>query len=189
MNTHNANDCPWTGNDALMLEYHQFEWGIPQHDDRKLFEFLILESFQAGLSWKIILHKRENFRRAFDNFDAVKIAKYDENLVSELMQDKSIVRNQLKIRATIANAIAFLAIQAEFGSFDAYIWQFTDRKTIINHWKTIQELPCKTEISDAMSKDLLKRGFKFVGSTICYSFMQAVGMVDDHLDSCTYKSR
>ena len=180
-------DCPWTGNDALMTEYHNYEWGIPVHDDVKLFEFLVLEGFQAGLSWKIILHKRENFRKAFDNFDAKKIAHYDEDVVQGLMKDASIVRNQLKIRATIANAKALLQVQREFGSFDKYIWQFTGGETRINHWQTMTELPCKTPLSDAMSKDLLKRGFKFVGSTICYSFMQAVGMVDDHLESCSRK--
>ena len=183
-----TNDCSWTGGDALMKAYHNEEWGKPLHDDNALFELLNLEGFQAGLSWKIVLHKRENFRKAFDGFDANIIQHYSEDKVNELMQDASIVRNQAKIRATIGNTKAFLAIQKEFGSFDSYIWRFTDHKTIINSIHSMEDLVPKTTISDQMSKDLLKRGFKFVGSTICYSFMQACGMVDDHFNGCSCKT-
>lgn len=178
------NNCTWPGNDALMQEYHDKEWGVPVHDDRKLFEFMVLDAFQAGLSWKTILHKRENFRRAFDNFEAEKIALYDEAKIQELISDASIIRNKGKIRSTVRNAQLFLKIQKEFGSFDNYIWQFTGHKTFVNHFKTNAEIPAKTAESDAMSKDLIKRGFKFVGSTICYAFMQAAGMVNDHLEGC-----
>jgi DNA-3-methyladenine glycosylase I len=178
-------DCTWPSNNALMIEYHDKEWGVPLHDDRKLFEFIILDAFQAGLSWNTILNKRKNFEKAFDNFNAVKISKYDEKKYEALMNDAGIIRNRLKIQATITNAKAFLQVQKEFGSFDKYIWQFTGGKTIVNKWKTLKELPAKTKESDAMSKDLLKRGFKFVGSTICYAFMQAAGMVNDHIVSCT----
>lgn len=167
-----------------MAAYHDEEWGVPVHDDRLLFEFLILEGAQAGLSWSTILNKRENFRRAFDNFDARKIARYDARKVKALLSDPGIVRNRLKIAATIQNAKAFLAVQKEFGSFDAYIWQFVDGKPIQNCRKSMREVPASTPESDAMSKDLLKRGFKFVGSTICYAYMQAVGMVNDHLTDC-----
>ena len=180
-------DCTWPGTDALMLAYHNEEWGVPLHDDRKLFEFMVLDAFQAGLSWKIVLHKRENFRRAFDNFDVSIIALYDEERIQLLMQDASIVRNQSKIRATVANAKAFLSIQAECGTFDNYIWQFTGGKTILNQPHGNGDIPAKSAESDAMSKDLLSRGFKFVGSTICYAFMQAAGMVNDHLEGCKYK--
>jgi DNA-3-methyladenine glycosylase I len=176
--------CNWPGNDALMIEYHDNEWGSPVHNDQKLFEFLILDAFQAGLSWKTILHKRENFRRAFDQFDYKIIANYDESKKNELMQDTGIIRNRLKIESTVTNARAFLNIQKEFGSFDAYIWQFTGGKMLVNHWISLSEIPVKTAESDAMSKALLKRGFKFVGSTICYAFMQAAGMVNDHLVDC-----
>lgn len=184
MNQTDTTSCPWPGNDALMQKYHDEEWGNPVHDDRKWFEFILLDAFQAGLSWKTILHRRENFRRAFDNFDVVKISKYDEARIQELMQDAGIIRNQAKIRSTVGNAQAFLRIQQEFGSFDAYIWQFTDGKTIDNQITDIKNMPVRTEISDKMSKDLMKRGFKFVGSVICYSFMQAAGMVNDHLMNC-----
>lgn len=180
-------DCTWPGNDALMRDYHDFEWGIPLHDDRKLFEFMVLDAFQAGLSWRTILHKRENFRRAFENFDVEEIALYDEDRIQELMQDASIIRNQAKIRATVVNAKVFLLIQAEFGTFDRYIWQFTGGKTLLNHPTCNAEILCKSAESDAMSKDLINRGFKFVGSTICYSFMQAAGMVNDHLVRCSKK--
>ena len=180
-----TNDCNWPGNDALMKTYHDTEWGVPLHDDKKLFEFMVLDAFQAGLSWKTILHKRENFRRAFDDFDVEKISNYTEEKIQELMIDASIIRNQAKIRATVGNAKAFLQTQKEFGTFDKYIWQFTGGKTIDNHFKTTSEIPAKSPESDAMSKDLLKRGFKFVGSTICYAFMQAAGMVNDHLESCS----
>jgi len=177
-------DCSWPGNDELMRKYHDEEWGTPLHEDCKLFEFMLLDAFQAGLSWKTVLHKRENFRQAFDNFNVEKIALYDENKILELMQDVSIIRNQAKIRATVINAQAFLNIQAEFGSFDKYIWQFTASKTLVNEFKVMTEIPAKSKESDAMSKDLQKRGFKFVGSTICYAFMQAAGMVNDHIVTC-----
>ncbi|MDI9319096.1 MAG: DNA-3-methyladenine glycosylase I [Phycisphaerales bacterium] len=176
--------CTWPSDDALMIAYHDHEWGVPIHDDQKLFEFLVLEVFQAGLSWRTILHKRNNFRKAFDNFNAKKIAKYTDQKVEELMQDAGIVRNRLKILATIKNAQCFLEVQKEFGSFDAYIWQFSNGKTIHNKWVNQKDLPAKTAESDAMSKDLLKRGFKFVGSTICYAHMQATGMVNDHVHTC-----
>ena len=181
-------DCNWPGSDELMLAYHNTEWGVPLHDDTKLFEFMVLDAFQAGLSWKIVLYKRENFRRSFDNFDVLKIALYDEAKIQLLMQDTSIVRNQAKIRATVGNAKAFLLIRAEYGSFDKYIWQFTGGKTIFNHPKINGDIPSKSAESDAMSKDLLSRGFKFVGSTICYAFMQAAGMVNDHFEGCRYKN-
>lgn len=181
------NDCNWPGEYALMRAYHNDEWGTPLHDDRKLFEFLVMDAFQAGLSWRTILYKRENFRRAFDNYDVAKIAQYDEDKIQSLMQDASIVRNQAKIRATLGNAKAFMQVQAEFGTFDKYIWQFTGGKTIMNHPTCNAEIPAKSPESDAMSKDLLKRGFKFAGSTICYAFMQAAGMVNDHLEGCRYK--
>jgi DNA-3-methyladenine glycosylase I len=180
-------NCTWPGNDALMLAYHDNEWGKPLHDDHKLFEYMVLDSFQAGLSWKTILHKRENFRKAFDNFEAEKIALYDEDKIQALMYDIGIVRNQLKIRAAVANAQAYLRVQAEFGSFNKYIWQFTGGKTVMNHLTSYAEIPVKTAESDAMSKDLIKRGFKFVGSTICYAFMQAAGMVNDHFEGCAHK--
>lgn len=176
--------CTWPGNDALMQNYHDTEWGIPLHADQKLFEYIVLDGFQAGLSWKTVLHKRENFRRAFANFDATTIAGYGEAKVAELMQDSGIIRNRAKIVATISNASAFLDIQNEYGSFDQYIWQFTDYKTIVNYFEMNSEIPVKTPQSDAMSKELKKRGFKFVGSTICYAFMQAAGMVNDHLIGC-----
>jgi DNA-3-methyladenine glycosylase I len=167
-----------------MVEYHDKEWGVPVHDDRKLFEFLILEGAQAGLSWQTVLNKRENYRRAFDDFDARKIALYGEKEVERLLGDAGIIRNRLKIAATIQNARNFLEIQKEFGSFDAYIWQFVGGKPLDDKIKSMKEIPAKTRESDAMSRDLLKRGFKFVGSTICYAFMQAVGMVNDHQVDC-----
>jgi len=176
--------CEWPGNNELMTKYHDEEWGTPVHDDRKLFEFLVLDAFQAGLSWQIILNKRENFRKAFHNFDARKISQYTAKDTARLLADAGIVRNRLKIAATIENAKCFLAVQKEFGSFDRYIWQFTGGKTKRNRWKTLQEIPAKSPESDAMSKDLQARGFKFVGSTICYAFMQAAGMVNDHVVGC-----
>lgn len=176
--------CPWCGTDALYTAYHDNEWGRPEHDDRKLFEMLILEGMQAGLSWITILRKRENFRRAFDNFDPKKIARYGEEKLTELLANEGIIRNRLKINAAVTNAKAFLEIQREFGSFDKYIWSFVDNKPIINRPKTLADVPAKTALSDKISAELKKRGFKFVGSTIVYSFMQAVGMVDDHLVSC-----
>ena len=175
--------CDWAKND-LAVQYHDAEWGVPQHDDRKLFEFLILEGAQAGLSWDTILRKRENYRAAFDDFDYKKIALYDAEKQAELLQNEGIIRNRLKIKSAIQNANAFLKIQKEFGSFDKYIWNFVGGKPIVNRWKNLSEVPAKTEISDAMSKDLKKRGFNFVGSTIMYAFMQACGLVNDHLVSC-----
>jgi DNA-3-methyladenine glycosylase I len=176
--------CPWPSDDPMMIEYHDKEWGVPLHDDRKLFEFMVLDCFQAGLSWRTVLHKRENFRKAFDGFDYRKIAKYDQKKYDSLLMDSGIIRNKSKISGTIQNAKAFLQVQKEFGSFDNYIWSFSDGKTILNKWHNISEPPAKTELSDQMSKDLIRRGFKFVGSTICYAFMQAIGMVNDHMVTC-----
>jgi DNA-3-methyladenine glycosylase I len=178
------NRCPWPKDDELMIEYHDKEWGVPVHDDRKLFEFMVLDAFQAGLSWKTILHRRKGFSKAFDNFDFRKIAKYDERKYNKLLEDESIIRNRMKIRATIDNAKAFLAVQKEFSSFDKYIWQFTKHRIKVNKWKDITEIPASSPESDLMSKDMKKRGFRFVGTTICYAFMQAAGMVNDHLVSC-----
>jgi DNA-3-methyladenine glycosylase I len=175
--------CSWPTTE-LNIVYHDKEWGAPLHDDRGLFEFLILEGAQAGLSWTTILNKRENYRKAFDQFDAHKVAKYDAAKVKQLLADPGIVRNRLKIAAAIQNAKAFLAVQKEFGTFDAYIWGFVGGKPIQNRFKSVKQVPARTAESDAMSKDLKTRGFKFVGSTICYAFMQAVGMVNDHLVSC-----
>ena len=180
-------DCNWPGQDELMLRYHNEEWGVPVHDDRKLFEFIVLDAFQAGLTWKIVLNTRENFRRVFDNFEPEKVAMYDEAKIQALMMDTSIIRNQAKIRSTVTNAQAFLLVQAEYGTFDRYIWQFTGGETLMNHPTCNVEIPAKSVESDAMSKDLIKRGFKFVGSTICYAFMQAAGMVNDHLEKCQHK--
>jgi len=176
--------CAWCGNDPLYVEYHDAEWGVPVYDDEKLFEFLILETFQAGLSWITVLRKRENFRKAFDNFDYKKIAKYSENKYAELLQDAGIIRNKLKIKATITNAHNFMEIQKEFGSFSNYIWNFTNGKPIKNTYKTLSEVPATTELSDQLSKDLKKRGFKFVGSTVIYAHMQATGMINDHTTEC-----
>jgi DNA-3-methyladenine glycosylase I len=179
--------CHWAGDetkDALMVEYHDKEWGVPVHDDRLLFEFLILEGAQAGLSWSTILKKRENYREAFDGFDVEKIASYDKRKVRELLANAGIVRNRLKISATISNAQAFLAVRGEFGSFDRYIWGFVGGKPKINRQRSSHSLPATSSESDAMSKDLKRRGFRFVGSTICYAFMQATGMVNDHARDC-----
>ena len=176
--------CEWAGTDPLYIAYHDNEWGVPVHDDRMLFEMLILDGAQAGLSWITILRKRENYRKAYDNFDLRKIAEYDEQKVIELLANAGIIRNRRKIDASIQNAKAFLTIQEEFGSFDAYIWQFVGGKTKVNAWKSLAELPAKTLESEAMSKDLVQRGFKFVGPTICYAFMQAAGMVNDHIVDC-----
>ena len=181
--------CPWPKDDPLMIKYHDEEWGKPLHDDRKLFEFLILESFQAALSWRTVLHKRKNFRKAFSNFDAKKVSKFDKKKFNSLMQDAGIIRNRLKIEAAINNAKCFLQLQKEFGSFDKYVWSFTNGKTIVNKPSSLKHLPAKTKISDAMSEDMGKRGFKFRGSTICYAFMQAVGIVDDHLVGCECKRK
>ncbi len=175
--------CSWA-QDELPIAYHDAEWGLPLHDDRALFELLILEGAQAGLSWITILKKRQAYRAAFDRFDARKVARYDEAKIAALLENEGIVRNRLKIRATVRNAQAFLVVQKEFGSFDAYVWQFVGGIPVQNRRRQMSDLPAKTEQSDAMSKDLLKRGFTFVGSTICYAFMQATGMVNDHLVTC-----
>ena len=175
--------CPWPTSEVY-LAYHDQEWGVPQHDDRGLFEFILLEGAQAGLSWSTILNKRENYRRAFDGFEAEKIARYGPRKIAALLGDAGIVRNRLKIAAAIGNARAFLATQKEFGSFDRYIWSFVGGRPIQNAWTSSKQVPAKTAESDAMSRDLVKRGFKFVGSTICYGFMQATGLVNDHLVSC-----
>ncbi len=176
--------CPWCLKDPVYIKYHDQEWGQPVHDDRLLFEFLILESFQAGLSWLTVLKKRENFRKAFAGFDPKKVARFDARKKAALMQDAGIIRNRLKIEAAVNNAKCFLAIQKEFGSFDKYVWQFVGGKPLKNNFKSLKELPAKTDLSDAMSEDMGRRGFRFRGSTICYAFMQAVGMVNDHLVSC-----
>jgi len=176
--------CSWSTSDPAYIRYHDREWGVAVHNDRKLFEFLILEGMQAGLSWLTILRKRKNFRKAFDNFNPKKVARYGRARVRKLMGDKGIIRNSLKIKSAIENAKAFLRIQKEFGSFDKYVWQFVDGKPKVNRWKSLRDIPAKTKESDAMSKDLKKRGFRFVGSTICYAHMQATGMVNDHVVSC-----
>jgi len=176
--------CSWPTRDRLMLKYHNKEWGVPLHNDRKLFEFLILEGFQAGLSWKTILYKRENFRIAFDNFDFNKIAEYDRRKINFLLKDKGIIRNRLKIEGAITNAKAFLQVRKEVGTFDTFIWGFIDGKPIQNKFKSLKEIPAQTDLSDLISKDLKQRGFKFVGSTIVYAHMQATGMVNDHIVGC-----
>jgi len=180
--------CEWPGEwsekNQLMIDYHDREWGFPEHDDLKLFEYLILDTFQAGLSWGIILKKRENFRKAFDSFNPIKIARYKDKKLKRLINDAGIVRNRLKIESAVINAKKFLEIQKEFGSFDKYIWQFTNHKTIRNKFKNLRDLPSKTKESDTMSEDLKERGFKFVGPTICYAFMQGTGMVNDHTIEC-----
>ena len=178
------NRCPWPSDDKLMIKYHDKEWGVPLHNDKKIFEFLVLEGFQAGLSWKTILHKRENFRRAFDNFDFNKIAKYNKRKINSLLKDAGIIRNKLKIEGAVTNAIAFLKVRKEFGTFNNYIWSFVGGKPILNKFKSLKELPAKTKLSDKISDDLRKRGFKFVGSTIVYAHMQATGMVNDHVVEC-----
>lgn len=184
MNSALISRCPWPAEHKLAIVYHDTEWGVPVHDDFKHFEFLVLDAFQAGLSWNTILNKRENFRKALDNFDFEKIAKYSESKVQQLMNNEGIIRNQLKIRATISNAQAFIKVRAENGSFDKFIWSFVDGAPIINQNKDIREIPAKTAVSDSMSKSLQKLGFKFVGSTICYAYMQAAGLVNDHLETC-----
>ena len=176
--------CEWGTVSQLYIDYHDNEWGVPVHDDRTLFEFLILEGAQAGLSWETVLKKRENYRKAFSNFDPVKVSRYSDKKIETLMGNKGIIRNRLKIASAINNAKRFLEVQEEFGSFDTYIWQFVNGKTITNRFKSIRELPATTKESDAMSKDLKKRGFKFVGPTICYAHMQATGMVNDHVVGC-----
>jgi DNA-3-methyladenine glycosylase I len=176
--------CGWVHDHPVEVAYHDQEWGVPLHDDRKHFEFIILDGFQAGLSWITILRKRENFRIAFDHFDPARVARYDDGKHQELLQDQGIVRNRLKVQAATTNARAFLAVQDSFGSFDSYVWRFVEGTTIQNAWSTLAEVPAKTTISDAMSKDLKQRGFKFVGSTICYAYMQAAGLVNDHVVDC-----
>lgn len=176
--------CAWCGNDPLYVSYHDQEWGVPVHDDRLLFEFLVLEGAQAGLSWLTILRKRENYRNAFHNFDIARVARYEEKDVIRLLADEGIVRNRLKVEAAIRNARGALKLQEECGTLDAYLWRYTDNTPIQNTWKTMQEIPVKTERSEQMSRDLKKRGFNFVGPTICYAFMQAVGMVNDHTTDC-----
>jgi len=177
--------CAWVPtNDSLYLEYHDREWGVPVHDDRVWFEFLVLEGFQAGLSWRTILSKRENFRQAFNDFDPRKIASYDDDKIAVLLSDAGIIRNKSKIRASISNARSFLKVQDEFGSFDSYIWRFVGDHTKVNSWISIADIPARSTESDMLSKDLIQRGFKFVGSTICYAHMQATGMVNDHTIDC-----
>jgi len=180
--------CAWATT-PLGIAYHDAEWGVPVHDDAKLFEFLLLEGAQAGLSWETILRKRDSYRRAFAGFDPAKVARFSAARLRQLMHDDGIVRNRLKIKSAVTNAQAFLAVQQEFGSFDAYVWRFVGGKPIVNRRRRTGDVPARTAESDALSKDLLKRGFKFVGSTICYAFMQAVGLVDDHLDNCFRKTR
>jgi DNA-3-methyladenine glycosylase I len=180
----NKQTCSWPKGDPLLTKYHDTEWGVPLHNDRKLFEFLILEGFQAGLSWLTILRKRENFRKAFDKFDFNKVANYEQQKIDSLLQDSGIIRNKLKIESAVTNAKAFIGVRKEFGSFNKYIWGFTGGKPIQNEFDSLEEIPAKTELSDLISKDLIKRGFKFVGSTIVYAHMQATGMVNDHIKSC-----
>ena len=176
--------CPWAGHDPLYIKYHDEEWGLPVHDDRLLFEFLILEGAQAGLSWITILRKRDNYRSAFDGFDPVRVAAYDQEKNESLLTDAGLVRNRAKIKSAVVNARAFLAVQKEFGSFDRYVWSFVNGRTKVNRWKDVADIPAQTDESRALSGDLKKRGFKFVGPTIVYAFMQAVGMVNDHLEDC-----
>ncbi|MCT4648057.1 MAG: DNA-3-methyladenine glycosylase I [Carboxylicivirga sp.] len=180
----NKTRCSWCEGSELYKAYHDNEWGVPLHDDDKLFEFLVLETFQAGLSWSTILNKRAAFREAFDGFDAVKVAQYNEDKVAELLQNSAIIRNKLKINATIHNAKLYLKIKEEYGSFDKYIWQFTDYKVITNAWENEDQVPPISSVSDAMSKKMKKDGFKFVGTTICYAFLQAIGAINDHITSC-----
>lgn len=176
--------CTWPGNDEKMIKYHNEEWGVPVHNDKKHFEFLVLDCFQAGLSWKTILHRRENFRKAFAGFDVKKVARFNKAQIEKLLKDEGIIRNRLKVEGTVKNAKAFLQVQEEFGSFNEFIWQFTGGKTLVNKRKESKEIPATSKESDEMSKALKKRGFTFVGSTICYAYMQAAGMVNDHLVSC-----
>lgn len=176
--------CSWAQGSELERDYHDNEWGVPVHDDRRLFEFITLEGAQAGLSWSTVLKKRENYRALFDQFDVEKIARYNKRKINQLLKNPGIIRNRLKVNATVTNARSFISIQDEFGSFDAFVWRFTDGKPIRNRWKTVQQVPARTELSDSLSKELRKRGFSFVGSTICYAFMQATGMVNDHTVDC-----
>lgn len=176
--------CDWSNKTQIYRDYHDYEWGVPVHDDRKLFEAIVLDGAQAGLSWETILNKRENYRKAFDNFDVQNVSRYDQNKIDELLQNSGIIRNRLKIRSAISNAKAFIEIQKEFGSFDTFLWDYVDGKPIQNHWKTLAGVPATTKLSDQISKNLKKRGFKFVGSTIIYAFIQAIGMVNDHTIDC-----
>jgi DNA-3-methyladenine glycosylase I len=176
--------CGWSISDPLMIDYHDTEWGVPVHDDRTHFEMIVLDGAQAGLSWQTVLKKREAYRKAFDNFDVRKVSRYNDKKIRELLENPGIIRNRLKINSAVMNAKAFLEVTKEFGSFDKYIWQFVGYRTIHNSWSSLKQLPAKTSISDAMSKDLKKRGFNFVGSTICYAYMQAAGMVNDHTIKC-----
>lgn len=178
------NRCPWPGNDDLMISYHDLEWGVPLHDDRALFEFLVLDGFQAGLSWRSVLRKRDAFRRDFAGFDPEAVAGFDEKDVGRLLQDAEIIRNRAKVRAAITNAQAFLQVREEFGSFDRFVWQFTGGVPLVNRWEALSQIPARSPESDNMSRELAKRGFKFVGSVICYAFMQAAGIVNDHIVSC-----
>jgi DNA-3-methyladenine glycosylase I len=184
MNRDDIKRCEWAGSDPRYVAYHDQEWGVPEHDEHKLFEMLILEGAQAGLSWSTILNKRENYRWAFDNFDPHLVAQYGDDKIAVLLNDEGIVRNRLKINAAVQNARGFLKVQDEFGSFDAYIWRFVDGKPIANAWEELRQIPAKTQESEAMSKELKRRSFNFVGPTICYAFMQAVGMVNDHVVDC-----
>jgi len=183
-NSHTKNRCQWAGDDPLYVAYHDEEWGMPVHDDRELFELLILEGAQAGLSWITILRKREGYRQAFDNFDVKKVAAYDEARREAQRNDPGIIRNKLKIKSAVQNAQAFLRVQEAFGSFDAYIWNFVDHKPILNAWQTMSDIPASTPLSEQISKDLKKRGFNFVGPTIVYAYMQSIGMVNDHTTDC-----
>jgi len=176
--------CSWPTDDALMIKYHDKEWGVPVHNDKKLFEFLLLEGMQAGLSWRTVLYKRENFRKAFDNFDFNKVAKYNKRKINSLLKNEGIIRNKLKVESAVTNAKAFLNVRKEFGTFNKYIWSFVNGKSIQNKFKSLKEIPASTELSDLISKDLKKRGFKFVGTTIIYAHMQATGMVNDHVVGC-----
>lgn len=178
------NRCEWCGNDELYVKYHDEEWGVPVHDEKKHFEFLVLESAQAGLSWITVLRKRESYRKAYDDFDAEKVTHYDEDKIEELIQNTGIVRNRKKIEASINNAARFIEIQKEFGSFDNYIWSFVDNKPVVNNWNNLSEVPATSELSDMVSKDLKARGFKFLGSTIVYAHLQATGIINDHLTDC-----
>ncbi len=181
------NRCEWVGSDPLYIKYHDEEWGKPNHDDRTHFEFLVLESAQAGLSWITVLRKRENYRKHYENFDPVKVSKFDKEKIEEMLKDPGIIRYRRKIESSINNAKRFLEVQKEFGSFDKYIWSYVDNKPIINNWESLKDVPSKTELSDKISKDLKKRGFKFIGSTIIYSYLQAMGIVNDHTTYCKFK--
>lgn len=181
---HTMHRCAWPGDDPLMIEYHDLEWGVPVHDDRVHFEYIILDGAQAGLSWKTVLHKRAGYRNAFADFDPQVVARFDERKIEQLLQDSSIIRNRLKVAGAVKNARAFLAVQQEFGSFDAYIWRFVDGEPIQNTWEDLRQIPAETEVARAMSKDLKKRGFTFVGPTICYAYAQAAGLVNDHTVGC-----